>query len=46
MKENKKQWWFLPQSLKGSSGYVWDHQPNFDANKQFVRDGVNKHATC
>ena len=46
VKENKKQRCFLHQSMKGSPGYVWDHQPDFDASKQYVRGGVNKPVTC
>ena len=44
--ENKKKRCFLYQSLKGSEGYVWDHQPKFDASKQYVRGSVNKPVTC
>lgn len=44
--ENKKTRCFLHASLKGSEGYVWDHQPNFDGSKQYVRGGVNKPVTC
>ena len=44
--ENKKQRCFLHQSLKGSPGYAWDHQPDFDAGKQYVRGGINKPVTC
>ena len=44
--ENKKSRCFLHQSLQGSEGYVWDHQPNFDGSKQYVRGGVNKPVTC
>ena len=36
---------FLHNVLKGSEGYHWDYQPNFDATKQYVR-GPNKPATC
>jgi choline-sulfatase len=46
VKRNKKQRCFLHQSLKGSPGYVWDHQPDFDGSKQYVRGGVNKPVTC
>ncbi len=28
---------FIHESLKGSEGYHWDYQPNFDATKQYVR---------
>ena len=45
-KRNKKQRCFLHQSLQGSRGYVWDHQPEFDGSKQYVRGGVNKPVTC
>jgi len=44
--ENKKARCFLHQSLKGSPGYVWDHQPDFDGTQQYVRGGVNKPVTC
>ena len=44
--ENKKLRCFLHQSLIQSPGYVWDHQPNFDGSKQYVRGGVNKPVTC
>ena len=46
MKNNKKQRCFLHESLKGSSGYVWDHQPDIDASKQYGSDGVNKPVAC
>lgn len=46
VKRNKKQRCFLHQSLRGSPGYVWDHQPKFDASKQYVRGGVNKPVSC
>lgn len=46
VKRNKKQRCFLHQSLKGSPGYVWDHQPDFDSAQQYVRGGVNKPVTC
>ena len=46
VKRNKKQRCFLHQSLKGSPGYVWDHQPVFDGSKQYVRGGVNKTVAC
>ncbi len=46
VKRNKKQRCFLHQTLKGSPGYVWDHQPDFDGSKQYVRGGVNKPVTC
>ena len=46
VKRNKQQRCFLHQSLKGSPGYVWDHQPDFDGSKQYVRGGVNKPVTC
>ncbi len=44
--ENKKQRRFLHQSLKGSPGYAWDHQPDFDGSRQYVRGGVNQPVTC
>ena len=44
--ENKKTRRFLHQSLSGSEGYVWDHQPRFDASKRYVRGGVNLPTTC
>ena len=44
--ENKKQRCFLHQSLIGSPGYLWDHQPQFDASARYVRGGVNKPVTC
>lgn len=46
VKNNKKQRCFLHESLKGSSGYVWDHQPDIDASKQYGSDGVNKPVAC
>jgi choline-sulfatase len=46
VKENKKQRCFLHRTLKGSPGYKWDHQPDFDGSKQYVRGGVNKPVTC
>lgn len=46
VKRNKQQRCFLHQSLNGSPGYVWDHQPDFDGSKQYVRGGVNKPVTC
>ena len=46
VKENKKQRCFLHQSLRGSPGYVWDLQPDFDARQRYVRGGVNKPVTC
>ena len=44
--ENKKSRRFLHQSMTGSEGYVWDHQPVFEGHKQYVRGGVNKPVTC
>ncbi len=44
--ENKKKRCFLHQSLKGSPGYVWDHQPLFNASRQYVRGGTNRPVTC
>ena len=44
--ESKKSRCFLHQSLAGSEGYAWDHQPIVDAGKQYVRGGVNKPVTC
>ena len=46
VKENKKARCFLHQTLAGSEGYVWDHQPVFEGSKQYVRGGVNKPVTC
>ncbi len=46
VKENKKKRCFLHQSLTGSPGYIWDHQPEFVGSQQYVRGGVNKPVTC
>ena len=35
---------FLHRTMEGSEGYVWDHQPKFDATRQYVR-GVNRPST-
>ncbi|MXY33910.1 MAG: choline-sulfatase [Boseongicola sp. SB0664_bin_43] len=36
---------FLHKAMEGSDGYVWDHQPKFDATRQYVR-GVNSPRTA
>lgn len=35
---------FLHEALTSNEGYHWDHQPKFDATKQYVR-GVNSPST-
>jgi choline-sulfatase len=36
---------FLHKALEGSEGYHWDYQPDFDAQKQYVR-GPNTPSSC
>ena len=36
---------FLHKAMEGSEGYSWDHQPVFDATRQYVR-GVNRPMTA
>ena len=36
---------FLHEALEGSEGYVWDYQPTFEADMQYVRS-VNYPKTC
>jgi choline-sulfatase len=42
--KNKQTRLFIDRAMKGSEGYRWDHTPDFDGSKLYVR-GVNKPAT-